>query len=234
MPLIGITTGLESGGPRPRDAYCRSVEQAGGTTILIHPGQSSMDLDAVWRKLGGLILSGGGDVDPARYGEPAHPNTGGISAERDEMEIRLALKAVGSGLPLFAICRGIQVLNVALGGTLVQDIPSGPRKMLAHDSKGERGVATHAVTVEEGTRLAAALGTTTASTNSFHHQAVRRPGRGLRVVAHTGDGVIEGVEGVGGDAFLLGVQWHPEEMTLRDAPSLALFKALVVAASAVR
>jgi len=233
-PLIGVTTGLADGKPRLKDAYFRSIETAGGNPVLLFPGMPGSEIATLKERLGGLVLSGGGDVDPSVYGETRHPRTDGVSAERDTLELGLTRWSAETGVPLFAICRGIQVLNVALGGTLVQDIPSEPRQTILHDGSWGRDNPTHRVAVEPGSLLASALGTVDAEVNSFHHQAVRKPGRGLKVVATAPDGLIEGVEMPGARAFLLGVQWHPEEMTIRDTPSQALFRALVTAASAAR
>jgi putative glutamine amidotransferase len=215
---------MQKGEPRPRKAYFSSLEAAGGTPVLVHPAMAGGELEDLKARLAGIVLSGGGDVDPSLYREPRHPKTAGVSAERDALEVGLAVWAAERGVPLLAICRGIQVLNVALGGTLVQDIPSEPRKYLVHDSSGGRGDAVHPVKVEPGTVLAGALGGTGIDANSFHHQAIRAPGRGLKVVALAPDGIVEGVEMPGARAFLLAVQWHPEEMTPRDAPSVSLFR----------
>ena len=161
----------------------------------------------------GLVLTGGEDVDPSRYGAPPHPGLGDLHAERDEFEIALIAAARARKLPTLAICRGMQVANVALGGTLVQDLPSEWPNALAHDSSSMRDRRVHAVTVRAGSALSAALRAQSLNVNSFHHQAVASVAPGLVAVAHAADGVIEGVEWIADDWWMLGVQWHPEELT---------------------
>ena len=231
LPLIGVTTSLVSGQPRERLRYFHAVERAGGAPVLLAPGLD----DALRKRMDGLLLSGGGDVDPARYGEPRHPKTGDVSEARDELEIELVRRAVSSGLPVLAICRGVQVLNVALGGSLIQDIPSETGSRIIHSQPEPRDAATHRVgLIEETSRLGGITGATELVVNSFHHQAIKRPGHGLRAVARAEDGIIECVEPTEGDAFLLGVQWHPEEMIELDAASRSLFSAFVAASAARR
>lgn len=164
----------------------------------------------------GLVLTGGEDVAPERFGESPHPRTKPPHVRRDAWEIALVHAARSRRVPVLAICRGIQVVNVALGGTLVQDIPSCLPGALEHDGPAPRSARVHEVVIEEGSRMAAELGTTQLTANSIHHQAVARPADALRVVARAPDGVIEGVEARDADWWLLGVQWHPEELV--EAP----------------
>ncbi len=166
--------------------------------------------------IGGLLFTGGEDVNPAHYGEAAHPNLKNVQDERDATEIALIAEASKRKTPILAICRGIQVLNVAMGGTLIQDIPSQCPDALEHDSPALRALRTHEISIEPGSRIARALRTDKARVNSFHHQAANRVGDGLSITARSPDGIIEGLETDDPDWWVLAVQWHPEEMT--DSP----------------
>lgn len=187
----------------------------------------------------GLLLAGGGDVSPDLFGVPRSQGPWcklkGVDRERDDFEIALVRAARDRGIPVFAICRGVQVLNVAFGGTLILDIPCEVGDGVCHDgSSGQaRSQGTHAVAIEPGTRLWEILGGRSCiKVNSFHHQAVARPGEGLCVAATCPqDNVIEALE-VAGDGFCIGVQWHPEAMTREDETARLLFRAFVDAASA--
>jgi putative glutamine amidotransferase len=187
----------------------------------------------------GLVLTGGGDVDPARYSEARHEKTDGVSAERDEMEARATTIALDRHMPLLAICRGLQILNVTLGGSLYQDIPSEFATKINHaqtsgDAPAERSEVTHGVTVEEGCRLAGLLGSTVLDVNSMHHQSAKRIGDGLRPVAWAPDGVVEGLELPGSDRFVVAVQWHPEELVGEHEHARTLFAAIAQEAERFR
>lgn len=188
--------------------YKQALLHAGGEVRVVEHGTP---VTAALEGVGGLLLTGGEDVAPALYGEEKHAATVEVAPERDAFEIALAKEARRIGLPIFAICRGIQVLNVALGGTLVQDLaterPSATRH--ARDDAADQRV--HGIVVQAGSRLADALGTTELDANSLHHQAIDRLATELRATAHAPDGVIEGVE-VASDWWVLGAQWHPEEL----------------------
>jgi putative glutamine amidotransferase len=234
-PLIGITTSVTFGTSPERaylnGAYIAAVQAAGGSPLLLTPHFTPEVQAALWPRVDGLVLTGGGDVEPARFGQTRHPTVDDVSPARDELELGLTRRAVADGVPLFAICRGIQVLNVALGGTLLQDIASERPGALAHSQTAPRHEATHAVKVlGEGTRLARVLGALEIEVNSMHHQAVEQLGEGLREVAWAPDGVIEGVEMPGDERFVLGVQWHPEELAGHDLAARNLFTAIVDAA----
>ena len=232
LPLVGLTTSASVGAYPERAytnaAYLDAVQRAGGIPVLLPPQLGGAARDGLWSRLDGLVLTGGGDVDPARYAQVPHPTVYEVSAARDDLELELARRALDEGLPLLAICRGIQVLNVALGGTLVQDIPSATGSLIQHSQKDKRHVATHAVKVDVGTRLAETLGSVALEVNSLHHQSIDVPGRGIRVVAHSPDGVVEGAE-VPDHPFAVGVQWHPEELVGHDEAARNLFRALVEA-----
>jgi putative glutamine amidotransferase len=189
---------------------------------ILDPNDAGEMLDG----MAGLILTGGEDVDPARYGAPRHAALGEVHGDRDVFELALVRAARERRLPTLAICRGIQIANVALGGTLVQDLPTEWRSGVAHDGEWDRDVRVHAVRATPGSRLAAALGATDLTINSMHHQAVAAVGKGLTAVAHAPDEVVEGVEWTADDWWMVGVQWHPEELTrTREEWDRALFAA---------
>jgi len=230
-PVVGITTyvvparwsfwKLEAA-LVPAD-YVWAVERAGGRPLLVPPSQEGLEetLDSV----DGLIFSGGSDLDPDSYGQEAHPETLGVMPERDGAELALLEAALARDLPVLAICRGSQVLNVAHGGDLVQHVPD-----VVGDEKHKHtpGVfADHDVVVEPGTRLAELLGER-APVKSHHHQGFGRVGEGLRVAAHAEDGLIEAVEDPS-RRFALGVLWHPEA-----GEDMKLFEALVAEAARYR
>jgi putative glutamine amidotransferase len=209
--------------------YVRAVERAGAAAVLLSPAHEEAALDRVLGLLDGLVLSGGEDIDPSRYGQPPHPALGETTPERDAMEIHVLEDGVRRGLPVLAICRGIQLLNVARGGTLFQDLDAQRPGPIEHRQKATVDRMWHDVTIERGSLLAAAIGAASVEVNSFHHQGIDRLGRGLRAVAWAGDGLIEGVEDTEG-RWILGVQWHPERG--ESAASAPLFAALARAASA--
>lgn len=235
-PIIGVTTSCErtaKGVDRAclNAAYIRAVERAGGIPLLLTPYHSPAALAALSTRLDGLLLTGGGDVDPAEFGEVQHPMTDLIYAERDDLELRhVTRQAIDAGLPLLAICRGLQVVNVALNGTLHQHVPDTFGEDIAHSQPGARSDRTHEVMIEPGSRLASLAGTDRLGVNSFHHQAIKDLGDGLTPVAWAPDKVVEAVERPGARGFLLAVQWHPEELVDVDPAALRLFEALVEAA----
>jgi gamma-glutamyl-gamma-aminobutyrate hydrolase PuuD len=232
-PLIGVTSYAQEASwgvwRRPAAllprAYLRAVQAAGGVAVLLPP-QPPAGAERALAALDGLVLSGGADLDPAAYHAAPHPSSEPPEPERDQWELALADLAISGGLPTLGVCRGMQVLNVALGGDLDQHLPDRPG---AGPHRGAAGVfAEQEIRVQPGSMLATILGGAGA-VRCYHHQAVRRLGRGLRPVAWAGDGTVEAVE-ADGAGFLLGVQWHPEE----DAADARLFAALVEAARARR
>jgi putative glutamine amidotransferase len=193
------------------DDYLASVEQAGARVRVLEVTESPR---SVLAEIDGLLLTGGGDVDPALYGATRHPSVCDAEPGRDEFEIDLARRALREDLPLLAICRGAQVLNVALGGTLVQDLPSERPSGLAHAVEHPKNARCHDVSVEPSSKLAGILGPRLSGTsrclvNSRHHQSVERLGEGLVPTARAGDGVVEAIEAPQA-GFCIGVQWHPE------------------------
>lgn len=231
-PRIGISGGVKlvDGIRRTgvNEAYAQSVANAGGLPILLTPQIPAEHAAAALDGLDGLILSGGEDVDPARYSEVPSPRLGAVDSRRDSLEFALFDAARRRGLPVFAICRGMQVVNVALGGTLYQDIPSEHGQEIRHEVQPPRNTRVHRVRIRPGTRLAHILGITGLDTNTIHHQAIKTLAPGLTVTADADDGVIEGVEGAPDQPWLVAVQWHPEEFhNQADAPERKLFRAFV-------
>lgn len=233
-PTIGITRCSAI------DDYIASVEQSGGHARVLEIGESPR---ALLNQLHGLLLTGGGDVDPVLYGEARHPSVSDAEPGRDEFELDLARRALDADLPTLAICRGAQILNVSAGGTLVQDIPSADLRVkadaveaaqLPHTIKDPKDHVAHAVRVSAGSVLARALGSAIAGdqmcrVNSRHHQSVGRLGQSLVVTATAPDGVVEAIERPEA-TFCVGVQWHPENFW-RTGEFRPLFDAFVNAAA---
>ena len=226
MPVIGITT------CRKLEDYRQSILHVGGEPRILDP---SMPVGEALAGIDGLMLTGGDDVAPARYGQPAHPTVVEAEPGRDEFEIALIAAARERQLPILAICRGVQVLNVACGGTLVQDIPSELTGALAHSlavPPNQPYSLAHEVWIEKDSLLSKLmrerLADDTCEVNSRHHQAVKDVARGFRVSATAPDGVIEAIEDPAAP-FCLGVQWHPENF-FRTGEFRALFEGFVEAA----
>jgi putative glutamine amidotransferase len=211
--IIAISATTDSSKIRLSLNYARSLEGAGLIPLIVPPLNDPTRAGEILDSAGGLLLTGGEDVNPELYGAAPHPKLGEIQPVRDATELALLKAARDRGVPVLAICRGIQLLNVAYGGTLYQDLPSEHPSSVNHDSEKSRDSRTHDVTITPGTRLAAATGATTMAVNSYHHQAVRQLGDGLRVTAVAPDGVIEGVEVDDPAWWVLSVQWHPEDLT---------------------
>jgi len=229
-PLIGISGWIQRsethdlrGVPLP---YIEAVEAAGGLPVLLPPGVSQQGIDAWLDRLDGLVLSGGLDIDPARYGEERHPACGPSSSERDDHDLYLARRALELGLPLLAICRGAQVLAVAAGGSLVQDLPALHPGALKHRQPALRRQAVHPVQVVPGSLLHRLTGATELQVNSVHHQAVRALPAPFRPAALAPDGVLEAFE-LPSHPFCLALQWHPEDLAPTRPEQAALFSALV-------
>lgn len=231
-PLIGITAA-----PRTQDGYSfyatytpivHAVDRAGGLPIMLAAGLQPDALRALYQHMDGILLPGGGDVEPACYHSPKHPLTRHISTLRDEMEFTLARWAVEEDVPILGICRGHQVFNVAMGGTLIQDIPSQYTTTLDHFMDTPRDHRAHEVYIEPDSRLAGIIGSTSLLVNSRHHQAIETITPQAKISAHAPDGIIEGIE-IPTHRFAVCVQWHPEDL-IADAVMLGIFRALVDAA----
>ena len=227
---VAVTASIRQEGDTSRvrltAAYVTALENAGLVPLIVPPLSSDRAAAAVLDSVSGLVLTGGEDVDPARYGEERHEKLHSVNAARDATESILVEQAKARGMPVLAICRGIQILNVALGGTLVQDIASQCETNIAHDEDGPRDSRSHEITVEPGSLIAEAIGTEHLTVNSFHHQSVKRVAEGMRVTARSPDGIIEGLESTDADWWVMAVQWHPEEMTESPEPwDRGLFKA---------
>jgi putative glutamine amidotransferase len=229
-PLIGITTygrGADGRFRLPAE-YVDAVRRAGGMPVLVPPGG---DLDQLLDELDGWVLSGGGDLDPRRYDGHSHPTIERVDAERDATELELARRLVADDLPALCICRGAQVLNVALGGSLIEHLPDEVGEAVVHRAPGGTGAyPRHPVEAAAGSRLAAIMGAEQVEPASWHHQAVRRLASGLTVVARAPDGTIEAFEKPGRES-LIAVQWHPEVTAGEDPTQQRLFDALVAAAA---
>jgi putative glutamine amidotransferase len=224
QPVIGVTRCSRL------DDYLASVERSGARARVLEVSESPR---AVIEKVDGVLLTGGGDVDPVFYGQERHPTVDDAEPGRDEFEIDLARRAMEADLPVLAICRGSQVLNVAAGGTLVQDIPSSVNTDLTHSLQMPKDSVAHDIHIVSDTRLHAALGSAVDAScgcrvNSRHHQSVGTLGRSLVASATAPDGVIEGIEAPEA-RFCLGVQWHPENFW-RTGEFRPLFDAFVAAA----
>ena len=229
--VLGASTEDIRGLPRVRlnERYLNGVELGGGLPLLA-PATASL-VPSIAEYAHGIVLVGGEDVDPSRYGADRHPATEAPDPRRDDMELALVLAARQARLPVLAICRGLQVLNVALGGTLVQDIPSQRPASLAHDPRAPRDQRSHAVSITGGSRLAGVIGCTEMSVNTLHHQCIDQPGEGLRVVARSSDDIAEAAESTDPAWWAVGVQWHPEELLTTEQPwDRQLFTAFVEAA----
>jgi putative glutamine amidotransferase len=231
-PLVGLTTYVERAHHGVWDemsallplAYVSAVVRSGGVPLLLPPAPAPPE--TVLGAISAVVLTGGADVDPSRYGADAHSMTDCPRPDRDAWEAKLCLAALDAEIPVLAVCRGLQVMNVALGGTLHQHLPDLTGTDVHRVALG-RMTPNH-VEVEPDSTLAAIVGSTTEGM-CHHHQAVDHPGRGLRVVARAADGTVEGME-IPGRGFAVGVQWHPESNDLDDR----LFKSVVEAAAAYR
>ena len=216
-PIVAVSAGVRSDGnvasARLRTTYLTALENARLVPTIAAAAPDLPAADALMERLDGLLLTGGADVNPTAYGEAPHPKLGQLSEIRDSWELALVHAAQQRKKPILAICRGVQILNVALGGTLIQDLPTQHPSDINHDPDRPRETRTHPIELATESRLGRALGVTHLMVNSIHHQAISRVAPELRVVATATDGVIEGVESAADSAWwCVGVQWHPEEL----------------------
>jgi putative glutamine amidotransferase len=230
-PLIGLTT---SRMPNPSGLaafgtnlpYAKSVADAGGLPVLIPLNLSNDDLDVLLPRLDGILFTGGYDVDPRQYGSRSHPKVEGIDVDRDRMEMHLAQMVIQVSKPFLGICRGCQVINVALGGTLYEDLPEQFPGEVQHDNHDQsRNYRAHNIKIDPDSHLAQILRSETAQVNSLHHQGLRGLAQGLLATAFAPDGLIEAFE-LPNHPFGLAVQWHPEELQEYE-PMPGLFQAFV-------
>ncbi|RMF92243.1 MAG: gamma-glutamyl-gamma-aminobutyrate hydrolase family protein [Nitrospinota bacterium] len=240
-PYIGITCDYDSGEQRYsvypgnpalilRASYVEAIEQAGGIPVLLPVSAQLKIIDAYVDMIQGVLIPGSSsDLDPSCYGELPLPRLGPGNPLRADFELTITRKAFAKGRAILGICGGMQVLNVAFGGTLYQDIASQLPEAIKHQQAAPGWYATHAVHIESGSRLQEICGGTSYRVNSFHHQAVKHVAEGFLVTARAEDGIIEGIERPG-NGFVLGVQWHPERMYQRDQGARRLFEAFVQAA----
>jgi len=235
-PLIGISSSnlarkdVQGGEVSAPASYLRAVAAAGGIPLIIPTLLSQEQLAQALDRLDGLVLTGGPDIDPLIFQGRAHPRVYGIDAQRDTLDLALVRLAAARRKPFLGICRGIQAINVALGGTLYTDIADQKQQSLRHDWYPDipRNHLAHPVELEPASRLAQILGGSRFEVNSLHHQGLEQIAPGLTVTAHSPDGLVEAVE-LEGHPFGIGVQWHPEWLQ-EHAPQRALFSALIEAA----
>lgn len=219
----GRVTYWQVGGFGVPENYVDAVRRAGGRPALVLPGDDTPP-EELLKRFDALLLVGGGDVDPARYGHEPHATIYGLEPDRDDLETELLHTADRTGLPTLAICRGMQVMNVAFGGTLIQHLPDLDA-YLPHGTPSGRDHLAHDVKAAPGSRLAEAAGAEVLTCSTHHHQGVDRLGEGLAATGWSEDGLVEAVERDGG--WMLGVQWHPEDTASEDPRQQALFDALV-------
>ena len=236
-PIIGITPGYM----KQKDKLCLAqgyadgVSKAGGLAVILPLHLEGDMADRIMEMADGFLFSGGPDIDARNFGEENLKCGGEISPQRDRLELLLAKKAIEQNKAVFGISRGLQLLNVAFGGTLHQDIYMGrkPEESLKHWQEAPDWYPVHDVCITAGSRLFDIYGTSKLGVNSFHHQAVKEPGSGLSIAAVSSDGIIEALEGQGGH-FIMAVQWHPELMWQENPLQHKLFKAFVEAAGETR
>ncbi|WP_316568200.1 gamma-glutamyl-gamma-aminobutyrate hydrolase family protein [Neobacillus sp. YIM B06451] len=230
-PVIGITSAYVKHNENMEGAYVhhdyhKVVAANGGIPIILPYISPEMALDML-PLVDAVILSGGEDVNPDMYGQEPHRNLGPTIFERDLAEIAIARYAIAHDIPLLGVCRGSQILNVALGGTLIQDIPSQVPESIQHGQKIPRHKDSHWISVSPDSRLFQIFGTDRVRVNSIHHQALDIVANDLRVVARSADGIVEAVEYAKPSRFTIGVQWHPESLAPTDEAMNRLFKEFI-------
>ena len=226
--IIGITPSHKNGMKEYniKKNYVEAVVAAGGTPLILPVVEDEKIISSYLELIDGLLLSGGIDPDPKYWEEESEPGMGKIDPLRDEFELFLLTEAIRMDLPLLGICRGLQMLNIAFGGTIIQDLSTEKGRYLKHMQDAPHWYPTHKIEIKGESLLKKVLGTDIYSVNSFHHQACGELGDGLKVTAKTSDGIVEAVEGTDKE-FVLGVQWHPETMYNKDRTTLNIFKNFV-------
>ncbi|MBF0976886.1 MAG: gamma-glutamyl-gamma-aminobutyrate hydrolase family protein, partial [Bacteroidetes bacterium] len=211
-PLIGISANYAENNSKLAENYYKSVVAAGGIPVIVPVTTDSEVLEKTVSLLDGIICSGGGDMSPSYYGEEAIPEMGEVNEYRDKYDYDLCMTAIRWQLPILGICRGMQTINIAFGGSLYQDIKAqADGKPFCHSQDADRSVATQTATIDKESLLYKIVGNNRLDINSIHHQAVKRIADGLRAVAHADDGICEAIESV--HYPILGVQWHPEHLS---------------------
>lgn len=228
-PIIGVLAEVDSTLTcKVNGAYITAIEKSGGIPVLLPYGQEDATLDAFTDVCDGFLFTGGADVDPLRYGEKVKDTCGTIQHRRDELDFAMFNRALATGKPILAICRGAQLVNVALGGTLYQDIPTEFITDMIHRQIEPKDAFSHNVCVIEGTPLRALVGKERIPVNSFHHQAAKKLGAGLCVMACADDGIPEAFY-LSGDRYLRAYQWHPEGLFENDIYSRIIFSDFIKA-----
>lgn len=219
LVILTATTESLRGRSRVRvnEAYTTAIASVGLIPVILPPMEAAVATAAL-DGVAGLVLTGGEDIGAEHFGQTPHPAMGTTHPGRDECELALTRAAAARRMPTLAICRGAQVANVALGGTLIQDIPSLKPSGIGHDQSDRRTERVHPISIERRTSLAAVVGETSIAVNSSHHQAVDAVAPSLRVSATSPDGIVEALEPARGDWWMIAVQWHPEELTGTPEP----------------
>lgn len=226
--IVGVSAAETDAASAPL-TYVNAIKRAGGVPLVIPMTTDEKQIEAVLNVIDALVLTGGEDIDPLKYyGEQPHPNLGTVVPYRDEFDYKLVRMAVAKGIPVLGVCRGEQMLNVAFGGTLIQDIPTQVKgTFVKHSQKAPRNYGTHSITIEKGSQLNKILGVTEINVNSYHHQAVKDVAPGFKVTAYSKDGVVEAIEKID-NPKVMGVQFHPEGFVASgDDTFIGLFKALL-------
>ncbi|WP_350343423.1 gamma-glutamyl-gamma-aminobutyrate hydrolase family protein [Proteinivorax tanatarense] len=226
-PLIGITSVYDYNKNVHwlGDDYCSAISQCGAVPVVIPSSLPHKQILALANHLDGLLLSGGDDVNPLSFAQEPVPDMGIVDPLRDNLELTLTKEFMRTDKPILGICRGLQVINIVLGGTIIQDLPSHTGEWIGHSQKGTRAYASHSVDIEENTLLRSIIDKDTIYTNSFHHQAVDKVGKDLIINCRSKDGLIEGLEHT--EKQILGVQWHPENLWKNTEENIKLFNWLV-------
>ncbi len=232
-PLIGIPCQADyrEGSGRPiycnNRAYAHALEHAGGVPVLIPMVNDPGTLHTLLERLDGILFSGGSDIQPVHYGEEPHPLLGKIDHQLDELELTMARWALQANMPTLGVCRGMQLVNIALGGTLYQDVDAQASPTIQHSKRDlPRHTLIHSILIEEGSKMEEVFGTREIRVNSLHHQAVNKPGRGVRISGRAEDGIAELLE-VPEKHFVAAAQGHPEEIYMLETVWANLFSAFV-------